>query len=54
MQGALAGVPGVSDAKVEFKAKEAHVTFDPAKTDSAKLIAAVSAANEQYKATVKN
>lgn len=54
MQGALAGVPGVSDAKVEFEAKEAHVTFDPAKTDAAKLIEAVSKANDQYKAQVKN
>jgi copper chaperone CopZ len=53
VQGALAGVPGVSDAKVRFDAKEADVTFDPAKTDTAKLVAAVSAANEQYKAVVK-
>jgi len=44
----------VSDAKVDFKAKEAHVTYDPAKADPAKLVKAVTSANEQYTATVKN
>ena len=44
----------MSDATVRFKDGEADVTFDPAKTDTMKLVAAVSSANEQYKATVKN
>ena len=47
---ALEKVPGVIEAKAEFKTKTATVTFDPAKTNVEALMKAT--ANAGYKSTL--
>jgi copper chaperone CopZ len=42
VQNALLAVPGVRTVDVEFFAKEAYVTFDPAKTSPEAMVAALA------------
>lgn len=53
MQKALASVPGVRNASVNFESGEAEVTYDPNEVSVDELTAAVGDAGGKFSASVK-